>query len=43
LWKGDEEFPAEGSFLFDGSIPDYLSIEDINILCQTIAWRLVKN
>jgi hypothetical protein len=42
LWRGDEEFAPEGNILFDSTIPDYLSTEDINILCETIAWRLVK-
>ncbi len=42
LWRGDEEFPPEGNILFDSTIPDYLSTEDINVLCEAIAWRLVK-
>ncbi len=42
LWKGDEEFSPEANILFDGTVLDYLSVEDINILCQTIVWRLVK-
>jgi len=42
LWRGDEEFPPEGNILFDSTISDYLSIEDINVLCEAIAWRLVK-
>jgi len=42
LWQGDEEFAPEGSILFDSTISDYLSTEDINVLCETIAWRLVK-
>ena len=42
LWKGDEEFPPEGNILFDSTISDYLSTEDINVLCEAIAWRLVK-
>lgn len=42
LWKGDEEFPPAGNILFDSTIPDYLSTEDINVLCEAIAWRLVK-
>lgn len=42
LWRGDEEFPPEGSILFDSTISDYLSTEDINVLCETIAWRLAK-
>ncbi|MFC1871419.1 DUF3786 domain-containing protein [Chloroflexota bacterium] len=43
LWGGDEEFPPEGNILFDSNIADYLSIEDINVLCETIAWKLVKS
>jgi len=42
LWHGDEEFAPEGSILFDSTISDYLPTEDINVLCETIAWRLVK-
>jgi len=43
LWQGDEEFPPEGNIIFDSTISDYLSTEDINVLCQTIAWRLVES
>jgi hypothetical protein len=42
LWRGDEEFPAAGNILFDSTISDYLTTEDINVLCESIAWRLVK-
>lgn len=42
LWGGDDEFPASGNILFDSSITDYLTIEDVNILCENIAWTLVK-
>lgn len=42
LWKGDEEFAPEGNIMFDSTISDYLPIEDINVLCETIAWKLVK-
>lgn len=42
VWKGDAEFPPEGSILFDRTISDYLSIEDINVLCEIITWRLVR-
>jgi hypothetical protein len=42
LWKGDEEFPPNGNILFDSTILDYLSAEDVNVLCQTITWSLVK-
>jgi len=43
LWRGDDEFPPEGNIIFDSTISDYLSTEDINVLCETIAWRLVKS
>ncbi len=43
LWKGGEEFPPEGNILFDSTIPDYLPIEDINVLCEATAWRLAKS
>jgi len=43
LWRGDKEFPPEGNIIFDSTISDYLSTEDINVLCQTIALRLVKS
>ena len=43
LWRGDAEFAPEGSILFDSTISDYLSAEDINVLCETISWRLVKH
>jgi len=43
LWRGDNEFPPEANILFDSTISDYLTTEDINVLCETIAWRLVKS
>jgi len=42
IWGGDDEFPPDANILFDANIKDYLSLEDIIILCQTIAWKLVK-
>ncbi|MFC2003230.1 DUF3786 domain-containing protein [Chloroflexota bacterium] len=42
LWRGDDELPPEGNILFDSTIADYLSTEDINVLCEIIAWKLVK-
>ncbi len=42
LWRGDDEFAPRGSIMFDSSIPDYLSAEDIRELCATIARRLVS-
>jgi len=43
LWRGGEEFAPSGSVLFDANISDYLSTEDVTVLCETIAWKLVKN
>jgi hypothetical protein len=40
LWRGDEEFPAEGTILIDRGIQDYLPSEDIAVLCQNIAIKL---
>jgi len=42
LWRGDSEFPPEGSILFDHSISDYLPTEDITAICQMISSQLVK-
>jgi len=42
LWRGDDEFPPEGNIFFDSTISDYLTTEDINVLCEIIAWKLVK-
>ena len=42
LWRGDGEFAPEGNILFDSTVSDYLSIEDINVLCETISWKLVR-
>lgn len=42
LWRGDDEFPAEGTILVDQTIQDYLPTEDIVVLCQTIAIKLCR-
>ena len=41
LWRGDDELASEGNILFDSTILDYLSTEDITVLCEIITWRLV--
>lgn len=41
LWRGNEEFTPEGNILFDSTVSDYLPTEDINVLCETISWKLV--
>jgi hypothetical protein len=42
LWHGDEEFAPEGSLLFDSTIADYLTNDDIHTLCEDITWKLVR-
>ncbi len=42
IWRGDKEFAPGGNILFDSTIPDYLPTEDITIVCEIIAWRLVR-
>jgi hypothetical protein len=42
LWREDGEFPPEGNIMFDSTITNYLPMEDITIICEIIAWRLVR-
>lgn len=42
LQKGDEEFAATASVMFDSTISDYLPSEDIRILCEIIVSKLIK-
>ena len=42
VWRGDEEFPPEGKVLFDSSVKQYLPVEDIVVLAETVIWKLVK-
>jgi hypothetical protein len=42
LWRGDNEFPPNGSIMFDSTIINYLPTEDITILCEILAWKLVR-
>lgn len=41
IWKGDEEFPPDGAILFDSSIQDILSPEDISELASMIVYPLL--
>ncbi len=43
LWQGDKDFPPEGNVLFDSSVTDYLPVEDMVILVETVVWKLIKN
>jgi hypothetical protein len=42
LWEGDNELPPSGSVIFDISISDYLSTEDVAVLCNMIAVKILK-
>jgi Domain of unknown function (DUF3786) len=42
LWTGDEEVAPNGSILFDANISDYLSTEDVTVLCETPVRKMVK-
>lgn len=41
MWRGDDEFPPEGNILFDRSISDILSAEDIAWLAGMIVYPLM--
>jgi len=41
LWKGDDEFPPEGTILFDRNISHILSAEDIAWLAGMIIYPLL--
>jgi len=43
LWRGDAEFGPSASIIFDASITDYLSTEDVTVLCEIVIWKLVKS
>ncbi len=40
LWRGDDEFPPNASILFDSTVSDYLSTEDMAVLCGRIIEKL---
>ena len=42
LWQGDDEFAPEGNIMFDSTISDNLPTEDITVLCEVIAWKMVR-
>ena len=41
LWRGDEEFPPDANILFDETIPQHLSTEDIAALAGSSVYRLM--
>jgi len=42
LWQGDDEFPSEANILFDKTIGDILSPEDVAWLAGMLVYRLIK-
>ena len=40
LWRGDDEFPAPGTMLFDSTVVEYLPMEDIVVLAGMVATGL---
>ncbi|OIP28268.1 MAG: hypothetical protein COT13_02120 [Chloroflexi bacterium CG08_land_8_20_14_0_20_45_12] len=43
LWRGDSEFAPRGNIMFDSTISDYLSTEDISVLCEGIVGKLINS
>ena len=41
IWRGDEEFSSDGTILFDSSIQNILSAEDISELTSMIVYPLI--
>lgn len=41
IWRGDEEFSSDGTILFDSTIKDILSAEDISELTSQIVYPLI--
>jgi hypothetical protein len=43
LWRGDDEFPPDGTVLFDATVSQYLETEDITLLTQMLVQKLVQH
>jgi hypothetical protein len=43
LWRGDDEFAPNASMLFDSTVTDYLSTEDMSVLCERIVEGLTQS
>ncbi|MGC9965214.1 MAG: DUF3786 domain-containing protein [Syntrophobacteraceae bacterium] len=41
LWNADEEFPPDGTILFDESVKGYLPAEDIAVMSGSLVYRLI--
>ncbi len=42
LWEGDYEFPPSARILYDRSVPDYLTLEDITVVTRLAVSRIIK-
>ena len=42
FWVADEEMPPSMNILFDSSISDYLTTEDVAVLCEHMAEMLIE-
>lgn len=43
IWRGDDEFAPNASMLFDSTVADYLSTEDMSVLCERIVEKLAHS
>jgi len=43
LWRGDDEFAPNATILFDSTVTDYLSTEDMAMLCERIVEKLAHS
>lgn len=41
LWGADEEFPADGTILFDESVQWHLPVEDVAVMCGSLVYQLI--
>ncbi len=42
LWEGDEEFPPDGTLLYDSTVSEYLSTEDITLVSEILVRGLIE-
>jgi hypothetical protein len=43
FWYGDEEFPPDLTVLFDETIQEFLSTEDITVMSQEVMVRMIRS
>ncbi len=42
IWEGDEDFPPAGNVIFDSSVEQYLTSDDVAMLCTMLAVMIIK-